>query len=705
MIMKFLEKIEKSRVTNIMRSALTLASPFLLIGAFALLVRDFPNQEYQQFITTFLNGIVYKLISALFQFTLGSFSLILSITIGISFRNHFERNHHGLYLLVSLISYFIFVNTEVGETFLSNSFSPIYSTLSIFVSYLSCSILNLFIDQMTQRLEPFSILGDTHFSITIYAIKPVAILLAIMLIIRGILYAIFGDCSFPEVIQIYLNAIFDKCEPTFGYGLLYVLFAQLLAFIGVVDFSPLQDISNNLEQAVTTNQYYLSLHEPDLANQIYSASFIKTFCMIGGFGSVFCLILALFFAGKNRSNHRIGKALLIPTFFNIGETALYGLPIIFNPILLIPFILVPIVQYLFSALMVSTGIVQVVINSSEPLLPFIFSGYYATESISGSFLQILNVAIGTLIYIPFVKLLSAPRNNILKTMIPKMVEEVKACEEIGHSAELLNGVKTINVAAKDLLTDLYDAIRQDEIALYYQPQMGNNNEVIGAEGLFRWKHPDYGFIYPPLAVQLVKEDGFSNQLTYWIIKKACSSLQRLNIYGCENFKLSVNILPQQLEDEDFAKHIKDIIKNYNFGSCTLALEITEQGALSSMPYVEKIVKDLQEIGVDLIMDDFGMGHSSMSSMQNNHFSHVKLDGNLVKDVMKNERSADIIQAICNLANKLDCQIIAEFVETEEQKEKLRELGCEIYQGYLYSKALPFDDFIDFLIENNYLKNY
>ena len=703
MIQKILERNENSRLTNVMRNALSLASPFMLIGAFALILRDFPNQEYQTFIQTALEGIIFKVFSSAYQFTLGSFSLILSIAIGISYRNQVDRNRPGIYLLISMISYLILVDDGLGNTLLANHFSVLYSTVAIFVSYVACSVLTMFIERMTQKLEPFSVLGDTHFSMAVHSVKPILMLLILMLAIRAAFFALFGSNDLPELIQIVVNAIFAKATPSFGWGLLYVFVAQVLAFFGVAGFEPLQSVEKVFETCVENNQYSIAMHEANPVFEVYSTTFIKTFCMIGGFGSVLSLIIALFFATKDRSDNRIGKALIIPSCFNIGETALFGLPIIFNPILLIPFILVPIVQYLFSSLLVYTGIVSAVINSVDTIQPFIFSGYFATNSISGPVLQILNIAIGTVIYIPFVRLLNYPRERILGKMLPEMERKMKEGENVGHPPEFLNGEKVINVAAKNLLSDLYDSIRQNEIVLYYQPQMGNNNEVIGAEGLFRWKHPQYGFVYPPLAVQLVKEDGFSNQLSYLFIQKACSALQRLHIYGVEHFKLSVNILPQQLETEDFAAKVKDIISQYDFGSCTLALEITEQGALASMPYVEKIVKELQTIGVDLIIDDFGMGHSSMSSMQNNHFRYVKLDGNLVKDVMDNKRTADIIQAICNLANKLDCRVVAEYVETEEQKEKLRELGCEIYQGYLYSKALPFDEFVDFLKESGYLK--
>ncbi len=694
-LLKIYQKIDNSHFLCILRNALSLVSPFMIIGAFALILRDFPNAEYQNWLENVCGGVFFTCISSIYRFTLGSFSLILAVTMGIAYRDQVDHNRYGVYLLISLVSYFIFVYD--GNALLSEQFICIYSIFAILVSYAVCSLLNYFIVRMTKRLVPFSMLGDTHFSLSIHTIKPIAIVFFFVFAIRACLYAVFGFHSVPWLLNYVVSKIFVGYKATFGNSLLYVLLAQVMYLFGFAGVEGFNDFSSAIESyCIDTNAYQIWMGGK--ATELFSSTFFNSFVFIGGMGSVLCLVVALFFASHEPGNHRAGKVLAVPTLFNIGEPVFFGLPVLFNPIMFIPFIVVPIVLFFISVGCMKIGIVPIVTTSVNPMTPIVFSGYFATGSIWGSVLQIFNLGVGTLIYIPFIRFLSKPRAKLIEEKVPEIVELVKEGESVGKIPQLLKGDKAINIAAKGLLSDLYDAIRAREIALYYQPQLNNDGEVIGCEGLFRWKHPLCGYIYPPLAVQLVYEDGFANQMTYLIIQMSCASLERLNKYGCENFKMSVNILPQQLEDGEFARNVKDIIKKYDFGSCTLALEITEQGALASMPFVEDLVKDLQENGVELIMDDFGMGHSSMSAMQNNRFSYVKLDGALVRDILNNQRSADIVQVVCGLANKLDFHIIAEYVETEEQKERLMELGCEIYQGYLYSKALPFDDLVEFLQE-------
>ncbi len=128
----------------------------------------------------------------------------------------------------------------------------------------------------------------------------------------------------------------------------------------------------------------------------------------------------------------------------------------------------------------------------------------------------------------------------------------------------------------------------------------------------------------------------------------------------------------------------------------LGVEITEQSILYSSELINRQISALKQMGVSVIMDDFGMGHSSMSYLQHHHFDEVKLDGSLVKGLMSNERCREIITSIVYLSKSLGFSIMAEFVETEEQKELLHSLGCDQYQGWFYSPAVPFQEAVEFL---------
>lgn len=160
-------------------------------------------------------------------------------------------------------------------------------------------------------------------------------------------------------------------------------------------------------------------------------------------------------------------------------------------------------------------------------------------------------------------------------------------------------------------------------------------------------------------------------------------------------KFSVNISPDQLDDPKLPEQIKNIISSNDINPNMLGIEITEQIALSGSQIIIERINAIHNLGIKLIMDDFGMGHSSLIYLQNNNFDIVKLDGSLVKEILTNKRSSEIIMTIVNLSKNLDFDIVVEYVENIDQRDKLYGLGCEIYQGYYYSKAIPFEEFVEY----------
>lgn len=165
------------------------------------------------------------------------------------------------------------------------------------------------------------------------------------------------------------------------------------------------------------------------------------------------------------------------------------------------------------------------------------------------------------------------------------------------------------------------------------------------------------------------------------------------------FKISVNITAKSLL-WDIEGCIEDCLKKYDIPSQKLWLEITEQDILVNTDTVIDKLNHLKKLGHTLLIDDFGMGHTSLIYLQSNYFNVVKLDGSLVKKMLDSKTSQEIISSIVELGNKLGVKIIAEFVETEHHWNMLAELGCNWYQGYLFSKPVPLDEFISYLKEHN-----
>ena len=229
--------------------------------------------------------------------------------------------------------------------------------------------------------------------------------------------------------------------------------------------------------------------------------------------------------------------------------------------------------------------------------------------------------------------------------------------------------------------------------------MDENGKCVGGEALLRWKHPFYGFIYPPLIIYLAKESGLLEDMEKFIIDSAVSSIVEISRQCGPNFKLSINLTAKSLL-WDVDKYIDETLKKYNVPASQLWIEITEQDVLAKSTMVLEKLNNLKAQGHVMMIDDFGMGHTSILYLQSSNFGVVKLDGSLVKDILTNTTNQQIVSSIVTLADRLHIKIIAEFVETVEQRDKLLELGCKWYQGYLYEKPVQLAEFIDFMEEHS-----
>ena len=257
-----------------------------------------------------------------------------------------------------------------------------------------------------------------------------------------------------------------------------------------------------------------------------------------------------------------------------------------------------------------------------------------------------------------------------------------------------------NYAAKTLAVDLNNAMKRSHLKLFYQVQVQRDGAVYGGEALLRWKHPVAGYISPPLLISLAAQSGFLSSLGYYIIEEACRNIEEIQKVYEKPIHISVNLSPHQLEEEDFVEKVREIVGKYTLGNVILVFEITERALFSTTAVMINRIEQLRAMGIQISMDDFGMGHSSLTYLQENVFEEVKLDGSLVKQLMNNKRSENIVLGIIQMAKSLHFKVVAEFVETEEQRDVLARLGCNIYQGYLYGKAEQLEVFLEYLQSTN-----
>ena len=242
------------------------------------------------------------------------------------------------------------------------------------------------------------------------------------------------------------------------------------------------------------------------------------------------------------------------------------------------------------------------------------------------------------------------------------------------------------MAARALAADLEHDLDRGRLTLFYQPQFNDQGEIIGVEALLRWQHELYGYIDPPIAIALAEESGFFQRLDQWILDRACQQMHTLLAEGITGITLSINTTAPQLEGGAVYAGIQAALARYGIPPESLEIEITEKDALLASHATVERMKEIRALGVRLAMDDFGMGHTSLLYLKEYIFDTVKIDGSLVTGLMSNPVCSEIIGSIVMLGKSLSFSVLAEFVETEAQRDRLRQLGCRQYQGYLYQQT-------------------
>ncbi|MBD1864146.1 MULTISPECIES: EAL domain-containing protein [Trichocoleus] len=250
----------------------------------------------------------------------------------------------------------------------------------------------------------------------------------------------------------------------------------------------------------------------------------------------------------------------------------------------------------------------------------------------------------------------------------------------------------MNTTAREQLeleTDLRKALTKDELLLYYQPQVDiNTGEIIGLEALLRWQHPQIGVIPPNQFIPLAEETGLICPIGEWVIRTACEQHQAWYAAGLPLMRIAVNLSARQFQQRDLVKTIVQILQETQTQPCYLELEITESIAMQDVEFTVAVLQELRQMGIQIAMDDFGTGYSSLNSIKHFPPHTLKIDQSFVRDLLIDPSDAAIARAVIALGQGLHLKVLAEGVETVEQLEFLRTLGCQSAQGYLFSKPLP-----------------
>jgi diguanylate cyclase (GGDEF)-like protein len=241
----------------------------------------------------------------------------------------------------------------------------------------------------------------------------------------------------------------------------------------------------------------------------------------------------------------------------------------------------------------------------------------------------------------------------------------------------------------EIEAELRNALALGQLTLHYQPKIDiATGEMRSVEALIRWRHPKRGFILPGEFIPIAEESGLILEIGDWVIREACRQAREWQQRHMPFMRVAVNVSPLQFRQANFVKKVNAALKEYSLDATYLEIELTEATLMSNAETSVALLEELSELGVVVAIDDFGTGYSSMSYLQRFPIDKLKIDRSFISDVASNAGDASIVRAIISLAHGLRLKVIAEGVESEEQLSILRRMGCDQYQGFFHSTAVP-----------------
>jgi diguanylate cyclase (GGDEF)-like protein/PAS domain S-box-containing protein len=264
-----------------------------------------------------------------------------------------------------------------------------------------------------------------------------------------------------------------------------------------------------------------------------------------------------------------------------------------------------------------------------------------------------------------------------------------------------NGVSLFEPSMQDrvsaraqLETDLRLALHNEDFELYYQPQLDIENRVIGVEALLRWRHPQRGMISPMEFIPVAEETGMIRRLGRWVLEQACMLLERWSHdRRTADLKMSVNVSSVQFHQAHFVEEVLDVLRRTGARADRLRLELTENMLLTDVEGTAGKMQGLRDMGVTLALDDFGTGYSSLSWLHRLPLDQLKIDRSFIG---KDNHSVAIVRMIIALGKALNMSVMAEGVETQQQRAFITAEGCHAYQGYLFSKPVSEEQLAELL---------
>ncbi|MGD2054597.1 MAG: EAL domain-containing protein [Gammaproteobacteria bacterium] len=279
----------------------------------------------------------------------------------------------------------------------------------------------------------------------------------------------------------------------------------------------------------------------------------------------------------------------------------------------------------------------------------------------------------------------------------------RAKEKGRHCFQFYKPEMSVNAMERlELENSMRKALDEDQFVVYYQPTIDiHKNEIVGVEALLRWEHPDKGIIKPNDFVPLAEDCGLIVPIGEKLIRTAARQIKAWKDEGFENQNVSINIAPRQFRDMDIVALFKEVMHENELDGSYFTVEVVESVLIDSESEVESVLKSLSGMGMTIALDDFGTGFASLAYLKDFPVDIVKIDRIFVEGTPDSRENTAIVEAIAGVTRGLRLRLLAEGIENERQLQMLKGLGCQLGQGYYWSKALPADQYEQFYLNRFY----
>lgn len=258
----------------------------------------------------------------------------------------------------------------------------------------------------------------------------------------------------------------------------------------------------------------------------------------------------------------------------------------------------------------------------------------------------------------------------------------------------------------EITNNMEQALKDREFIVYLQPKIGlNENKLVGAEALVRWKKPDNTIIQPNDFIPIFEKNGFVVNLDFFIYEEVCKIIREWSEQGIPLVPISINVSRVHLDDENFVRDIKKLVDSYEIPYQLLEMELTESIFLNNTEVALTTMKELRSLGFGVSIDDFGAGYSSLNLLKDMATDVIKLDKEFFGNGIMQKEEQIIVSSIISMAKQLNMKVLSEGVETKNQSDFLKSVLCDMAQGYLYSKPIPVEDFVKLILEQSEKDNH